>query len=193
MKQMRRSAEAALEPACAGGRSEMLRFEDVYRDSFGFVWRSLRALGVDPAQIDDAVQDTFVVVHRRLSGFEGRSRVETWLFGIARRVASHYRRSATRRRTEPLGSAEPPATEADTPFDLASRTEAGALVLAILDELDEDRRLIFVLVEIEQLTVPEATEILGLNVNTAYSRLRLARRDFEEALQRRRTAWEDPR
>ncbi len=176
-------------PALAPTTAAVPAFDDVYRDHFGFVWRSLRALGVAPAHIDDAVQETFLVVHRRLAAFEGRSRLETWLFGIARRIASHHRRSTGRRRSEPLIT-EPAATSA-SPFDAASQNEATKLVAAILDELDEDRRVILALVEIEQLPVPEVAEILELNLNTAYSRLRLARRDFEEAVNRRRTPWED--
>ena len=58
-------------------------FAQVYDRGFAYVWRTLRALGVDEAHIDDAVQDTFVVVARRLDGFEGRARLETWLFAIA--------------------------------------------------------------------------------------------------------------
>jgi RNA polymerase sigma-70 factor (ECF subfamily) len=178
-------------PALAQPAAAVPSFDDIYRDHFAFVWRSLRALGVDPTHIDDAVQDTFVVVHRRLPGFEGRSRIQTWLFGIARRVASHQRRSAGRRRSEPL--AGEPVARGDTPFDSVSRNEAAELVAAVLDELEEGRRLVLALVEIEQLPVPEVAEMLAINLNTAYSRLRLARRDFEEALRRRRTPWEEER
>ncbi len=178
------AASAAATASTVPTATDVPDFEQVYRTSFGFVWRTLRALGVDPAHIDDAVQDTFVVVHRRLAGFEGRSRLETWLFGIARRVASHHRRSAGRRRSEPLPASTPAG--GDTPFDVASRNEATELVASLLDELDDDRRMVFALVEIEQLPVPEVAEVLGIKLNTAYSRLRLARRDFEAALARRR-------
>ena len=77
--------------------------EAVYAAHAGFVWRSLRALGVPAASLDDALQDVFVVVHKKLGDFHGPARVQTWLFEIARRVASHYRRAAGRaQRIEPI-------------------------------------------------------------------------------------------
>jgi len=71
-------------------------FAQIYEEYFAFVWRSLRALGVSRSALDDATQDVFVVVHRRLSDFEGRSSLKTWLFGIACRVAANHRRSRER-------------------------------------------------------------------------------------------------
>jgi RNA polymerase sigma-70 factor (ECF subfamily) len=155
-------------------------FDELYATHFAFVWRILRTLGVAEAALDDAAQDVFVVVHRRLPEFEGRSAVTTWLFAIARRVAGSYRR---RRTTEALAD-ELPGT-ADT-FAAFSRAEAAATVLSILDTLDEDKRIVFALVELEQFSVPEASRILELNLNTAYSRLRLARQAFEAAARARK-------
>ena len=155
-------------------------FDEIYAAHFAFVWRILRTLGVADAALDDAAQDVFVVVHRRLREFEGRSAVTTWLFAIARRVACSYRR---RRTTETL--ADEPAGTADT-FAAFSRAEASATVLSILDTLDEDKRIVFALVELEQLSVPEVARMLDLNLNTAYSRLRLARQAFEAALRARK-------
>src|SRR5882672_886762 len=161
-------------------------FEALYEEHFDFVWRSLRRLGIPAPSIDDAVQDVFLVVHRRLGEFEGRSSVKTWLFGIALRVASVHRRAAARRPTEPLteepaDAAAPPAAEA-----LSEAREAARLVHQLLDCLDEDRRAVFVLSELEQMTAPEISMALGVNLNTVYSRLRLARRDFDAALARHR-------
>jgi RNA polymerase sigma factor (sigma-70 family) len=81
----------------AGHGQPALPFADLYELQFAYVWRTLRALGVDAEQIEDAVQDAFLVVHRRLGEFEGRARIETWLFAIAQRVAQRYRRTAARR------------------------------------------------------------------------------------------------
>jgi RNA polymerase sigma-70 factor (ECF subfamily) len=116
----------------------------------------------------------FIVVHRRLPEFEGRSAITTWLFAIARRVAGAHRRRVTR--TEPLENE--PAGPND-PFAALSRAEAVATVMAILDTMDEEKRVVFALVELEQMTVPDVARMLDLNLNTAYSRLRLARRAFE--------------
>jgi RNA polymerase sigma-70 factor (ECF subfamily) len=155
-------------------------FDEVYAAHAPFVWRILRTLGVPPAGIEDAVQDVFVVVHRRLPEFEGRAAITTWLFAIARRVAGAHRRKASSR-TEEL--VDEPAGSADT-FASVSRAQAAATVTAILDGMDEDKRLVFALVELEQLSVPEVAKMLDLNLNTAYSRLRLARQAFEQAAKR---------
>lgn len=154
-------------------------FDEIYAAHFAFVWRVLRTFGVAEAALEDAVQDVFVVVHRRLPEFEGRAQVTTWLFAIARRVAGSYRRKRT---TEEL--ADEPAGTSDTFADF-SRAEATATVLAILDTIDEDKRIVFALVELEQLSVPEVARLLDLNLNTAYSRLRLARQAFETAVKAR--------
>ena len=157
----------------------MPTFDEIYAAHFAFVWRILRTFGVAEPALEDAVQDVFVVVHRRLPEFEGRAQITTWLFAIARRVAGSYRRKRT---TEEL--ADEPAGTSDTFADF-SRAEATATVLAILDTLDEDKRVVFALVELEQLSVPEVAKLLDLNLNTAYSRLRLARQAFEAAVKAR--------
>lgn len=158
----------------------MPSFDDIYAAHVGFVWRVLRTLGVSDAQIEDAVQDVFVVVHRRLSEWEGRAAITTWLFAIARRVASAYRRRAvTSNRSEALHDEH--VAHTDTFADM-SRAQAAATVLEILQQLDDDKRIVFALVELEQLSVPEVAQMLDLNLNTAYSRLRLARRAFELAV-----------
>jgi RNA polymerase sigma-70 factor (ECF subfamily) len=110
-----------------------------------------------------------------LREFEGRAAITTWLFAIARRVAAGYRRRDLVPR-EPLGDQFAAGT--DTFADL-SRAEAAARVLSILAELDEDKRVVFALVELEQLPVPEVARMLDIKLNTAYSRLRLARKAFE--------------
>ena len=157
-------------------------FDEVYAAHFAFVWRVLRTFGVSDAALEDAAQDVFVVVHRRLPEFEGRAAITTWLFAIARRVAQAHRRKEGR--TDPLE--EEPAGGADT-FAALSRAQAAATVMGILDTMDEDKRIVFALVELEQLSVPEVARMLDLNLNTAYSRLRLARHAFELAVRARVT------
>ena len=160
-----------------------LSLEEIYDRHFDFVWRSLRSLGVAESAIDDAVQELFVVVHRRLADFEGRSSLKSWLFGIARNIALRELRTRQRKVRDADLAAEPAAPGAD-PCDIAERAEAAELLVRLLHRLDDDKRAIFVLVEIEQMTVPDAAAALAINVNTAYSRLRLARRRFQEAAAR---------
>ena len=158
-------------------------FEEIYDEYFEFVWRSVRRLGVAESQLDDAVQDVFLVVHRRLSDFEGRSSVRTWLFGIALRVARGHRRRAARKGTEPLMH-EVIDPHGRRPDDETARNQGLRLVYQLLDELDDDKRAVFVSAELEQMTAPEIADALGVKLNTVYSRLRAARKNFEEALKR---------
>ena len=152
-------------------------FDELYATHVAFVWRVVRMLGVGDALVEDAVQDVFVVVHRRLHEFEGRAAITTWLFAIARRIAAGYRRRNAPDRRAPLD--DQLAASADT-FAELSRAEASARVLAILSRIDEDLRIVFALVELEQLAVPEVARMLDLKLNTAYSRLRLARKAFDK-------------
>jgi RNA polymerase sigma-70 factor (ECF subfamily) len=155
-------------------------FEETYQQYFDFVWLSLRRLGVAPALLDDAAQDVFVVVHRRLHEFEYRSELKTWLFAIALRTARSYRRQrppVSAEGLELLPGAGP------TPHEALAQVEALRVMDAILAALDEERRALFIMVELEQIPVPEAAQVLGLKLNTAYSRLRLAR-DFNAMVKR---------
>lgn len=163
-----------------------LDFASVYAAHSRFVWRSLARLGVPPQHVPDATQDVFIVVHRRLSQFEGRSSLRTWLFGIAMRVASDWDRKARRHPSEPL--VEDVADERDVPFDSAARSEAVDTLHALLRELSPEQRAVFILVELEQMSVPEAAAAVDSNVHTVTSRLKVARRKFELALTRFRAA-----
>ena len=127
-----------------------------------------------------------MIVHRRLDSFEGRSTLKTWLFGITLRVVRDHRRAATRRGTD--AAVDPDALGATTndPAGDAERNEAVRVLHAILDALIDERREIFVMAELEGMTMPEIADALGINVNTAYARLRFARQDFEAALARHR-------
>jgi RNA polymerase sigma-70 factor (ECF subfamily) len=168
---------------------QQLPFEEVYREHFGFVWRTARALGVRPPFVEDVVQEIFVVVHRRLSSFEGRSTVRTWLSRIVLNVVRHHRRSVVRKSPhdlDPEGPGDPDdvASRGPDPYERTALTEQARLVQRILDGLDDPKREVLVLAELEELTVPEIADALGLKLNTAYSRLRLARKAFDVALAR---------
>jgi len=161
-------------------------FSEVYETHFAFVWRTLKRLGVPQDSLDDAAQDAFIVVHRRLGGFEGRSSLKTWLFGIVMRVAHDHRRTSERKDVGRHGT----AVEGDhcaalgmDPSEGVTRAEEVRLLHRILDRLDDDKRAVFVLAELEQMTAPEIAEALSVNLNTVYSRLRAARAAFEDALQ----------
>jgi RNA polymerase sigma-70 factor (ECF subfamily) len=162
-----------------------LTFDAIYEEHARFVWRSLSRLGVAEPQLSDAMQEVFLVVHRRLGEFEHRSSLRTWLFGVVLRVASQARRQGRRRVLEPLQADFVDAT-ADSPYDDAARAEAARTLYRLLDELSPDQRAVFVLVELEQMTLPDAADAVSANLHTAASRLKAARRKFEAAVKRHR-------
>ncbi len=152
-------------------------FDEVYDHYVVFVWRTLRALGVPDSALEDAVQDVFVVVHRRLPEFEGRAKLTSWLFAIARRVARNHRRPREAS-GDVVDLEEQVRDDRPTPYEAAVQTEAVALLERILDRLDEKQRICFVLMDIEQMTAEEVAALLEVNVHTVYSRRRLARLEF---------------
>ena len=158
-------------------------FEHAYDVYFDFVWRAMRRLGVHEAAIEDAVHDAFLVVHRQLPRFEGRSTLKTWLYGIALRVARDYRRR-DRRKGGLQALNDDISAEGRTPEEASADHEAVRLLDRVLSELDEDKREAYVLAEIEGMNVPEIAELVGVNLNTLYSRLRIARTHVETRLQR---------
>ena len=179
-----------VEPSLAAppdGSGEVRSFDEVYEAEFAFAWRNLRRLGVRESQLRDAAQDVFLVVHRRLADFEGRGAFRAWLYSIVVRVASQYRRTHLRKG---LGHTEDPDGVADErtlgPEDNAGQNEDVRLLLELLDQLDEPKREVFVLSDLEGLTAPEVAEALEIKLNTVYSRLRGARQELRAALERRR-------
>jgi RNA polymerase sigma-70 factor, ECF subfamily len=164
---------------------EFVSLREVFDDHAPFVWRTLRHLGVREADLPDVCQDVFLTVHRKIEGFEGRSSLRTWLYGICLRTASDHRRRAHVRR-ERIVAEPPPSSVGPTQHDDYERGEARRLLAELLDELDEDKRAVFVLYEIEELGMKEVAEIIGCPLQTAYSRLHAARKAVIEAGLRRR-------
>jgi len=152
-------------------------FRELYEEHFAFTWRSLRYLGVPDVQLDDAVQELWITVHRRLAEFERRSSVETWLFGIAVNVQRNLHRTERRRAgLVPL----PPvliSPLADPALQREAR-EAWTLVEAFLATLDGVRRAVFVASLLEGMTPAETAEATGLEVTTIYHRVRSLRQSF---------------
>jgi len=147
-----------------------------------FVFRTLRRLGVRTADVEDTVQEVFIVVHRKISQYDTQYSVKGWLFGIAQRVASDYRRRAHVRREE--ATDEPPTTPSEPPQDRdLARSRARKRLDEALDTLDERRRAVFVLYELEGMSMPEVAEAVGCPVQTAYSRMNAAKKQMRQALE----------
>jgi RNA polymerase sigma-70 factor (ECF subfamily) len=143
-------------------------------------------LGVRESSVDDAVQDVFLVAHRKLASFEGRSSHRGWLFAIAARVAAeHRRRDGRLRLDEDLSSV---AASPDNSLENRRRVQ---LLDELLETLSVPQREVFIMAEVEGFSAPEIAEALGEKLNTIYSRLRLGRLRFERALARTRPARDE--
>jgi RNA polymerase sigma-70 factor (ECF subfamily) len=161
--------------------------EEAYESHFDRVWRTLRRLGVTEDSLDDAAQDVFLVVFRRWGEFRGASSLRTWIYGIVLRVASSYRRA--RRRTSHAtvdDRVESVLVANANPFDEASWREAARVLARVLESVDDPVRAVFVLVELEELTVEQASQVLEISEATCRSRLRTARAHVNGSLGRLR-------
>jgi RNA polymerase sigma-70 factor (ECF subfamily) len=160
---------------------------DFFRAAFeahhGYVWHSLRRLGIAERDLEDLTHDVFVVVHRKLADFDRGRPLRPWLFGIAVRVASDYRRLA--RNIRERVHAEPDAVDVGpSPEAQVALGDAKRMVIAALQSVEEQRRAVFIMVDIDELPIPEVARALEIPLNTAYSRLRLAREEFAAAVRR---------
>jgi len=161
--------------------TELPNFRRIFDDHAAFVWRSLRYLGVAERDLEDHVQEVFVAIHRRLSEFEQRAALRTWIYAFCLRVASDYRRRAHVRREQlPAEFPEPP-TEATQERELEHQRLRQRLIDA-LEQLDDAKREVFVLYEIEELEMKDVVELIGCPLQTGYSRLRAARATLEGLL-----------
>jgi RNA polymerase sigma-70 factor, ECF subfamily len=175
----------------AADREAAMAFDRLYEDHVDFVWRSACRLGVEDVDADDLVQEVFFIAHRRLREFEGRASPKTWLFRILFHVVQHHFRSHARKHRHlsagpRLDPDHLPDVRGADPAESAEQAEALRILDHLLGQIDEERRVVFVLAEIEQMTAGEIAEAVGINVNTVYSRLRVARQEFECALRRHR-------
>ena len=148
------------------------------RAHYGFVWRLLRRLGLGEGDADDAAQQVFLSATNRMSDVEP-ARERSFLYGVALNVGARMRRSRGRRREEPLEAAGEREAREPNAEQLLERRQQRQLLDALLDEMPEDLRVVFVLFELEQLSTPQIAELCGIPVGTAASRLRRAREDFE--------------
>ena len=158
-------------------------FDAVYRAHAAAVWRALSGLGVRGADVHDACQEVFVVVHRRLHEFDGRHKVGTWIHAICVNVARAWRRRAAKR--EPLTDDDSSLVSDDDPERAASARQSAEALRRLLDALDDDKRAVFVLYEVGEMSMREVAEALGCPLQTAYSRYHAARKQLDRALERR--------
>lgn len=164
----------------------------IFDDHFDYVWNTLRRLGVREADLEDLAHEVFLKVHARIHDFDASRPVRPWLFGFAYRVAADHRRLA-RHRLEVYGTAIEPVDPVRPADERLVADEEWELVNSALAELDFDRRAVLVMHDVDDVPVPAIAQELGIPVNTAYSRLRLAREDLAAVVKRLRAARAQPR
>jgi RNA polymerase sigma-70 factor (ECF subfamily) len=158
-------------------------FERVYREHFAYVFHSLRRLGVRPRELEDVTHDVFLAICRRFSDYDPGRPVRPWLFGFAYRIAADHRR-LSRHRHEGGELLVEPHDERRLPDELLAEEQVRKRVLDALERIDLERRALLIMHDLDGHAIPEIAQVLSIPLNTAYSRLRLARRDFRAALQR---------
>ena len=150
-------------------------FDEVYERELDYVWRTLRRLGVPEADLPDSAHEVFLVLYRRWNDVERKDELRPWLFGVARRVAAALR---AKRREQP--------SEVDVAASEDPLAAKRGLLLRALETLDDDRRVVVVLHDLEGHTGAEIAAMLDVSVNTVHSRLRLARAELVAAVTRLR-------
>ncbi|MBK7857029.1 MAG: sigma-70 family RNA polymerase sigma factor [Archangiaceae bacterium] len=158
-------------------------FERLYEDHLDYVWSSLRRLGVAPAHLEDTAHDVFITAWRKLADYDPSRPIKPWLFGIAFRVASDFRERASVRR-EVQGEELDREDERPGADALIHEQQRRALVRRALEAIPIERRAVFIMHELDGCPIPDVATALEVPLNTAYSRLRLARRDFQAEVQR---------
>ena len=156
-------------------------FQGVYRQEISYVVHTLRRLGVRDAEVEDVAHDVFVAVYRHFSERDPARPLRPWLFGFCFRIASDHRKLA-RHRHEAPPLAHEPADPAKQPDALVDDERLRHQLLAALDAMDFEKRSLVVMHDLEGLSVPEIAALLAVPLNTAYSRLRLARAELEKQL-----------
>ena len=162
-------------------------FREIYDQHFAFVWRLAANRGVPQRALEDVAQEVFIVVHRKLPEFEGRSSLKTWIAAIVRRVIADYVKKRGNRPAgdEPLAHEPPAAAQPGvSPAEELERKHAVELLDALLAKMSDDQREVFVLHELEHLSGAEIAELTASNENTVWTRLRAARRIFQEGVAR---------
>lgn len=165
-------------------RAPPLDAAGVHATQGGFIWATLQRLGVRSSDLDDAYQEVFVVVHRRLGDYDPSLPLRPWLFGICVRVVAASKRRAHVRREQLVDEMPEGDAHAPSPEDRADRANNQRILQLVLDELDLERRAVFVMYEIDELPCDQIAEMTGVPVGTVHSRLHAARKDFQRAAAR---------
>jgi RNA polymerase sigma-70 factor (ECF subfamily) len=175
----------AAEDANVTRRASDMTFAEFYDAHASFVLRNVRRLVGADGPVDDLVQEVFLAVAQRLGEFQGRSTMRTWVYGILRNiVGTHWRSVGRGGRRDSVDLEILPDAKGTGPDASMEKAQAFQVLHELLVKMDEAKRDVFVLAELEQMSAPEIADALGINQTTVYARLRDARRDFELLAQR---------
>ncbi len=166
-------------------------YQRVFFEYAPFVLRVLPRLGVPTSDVEDVCQEVFLAVHRKLPGFEGRSSLRTWLYGICLRTASNYRQRAYRWR-EVVTDRPPETVQSDEQIETLRQKEIRDLLDEALNILKDSEREVVVLFEIEELDMAEVARAIGCSKFTAYARLYAARKQMKSFIRRRNAVRRAP-
>jgi RNA polymerase sigma-70 factor (ECF subfamily) len=155
-----------------------------------YVWNTLRRFGVPACDLEDVTHDVFLQIHRHFAEYDPHRPVRPWLVAFAYRAASQHRRRAHRRR-ETQGEPDAAAHPGAPPDEQLAADDDRRLVAAALSGIGLERRAVFVLYELDGIAMDDIAGSLGIPVNTAYSRLRIARGEFASAVKRLRPRRSD--
>lgn len=187
-------AEAADGAAAVAANSEpplpVPSFQELCAQYFEFVWKCARGFGSRPDEIDDVVQDVFLVAQRRHEYLKEERLARSWIYSITRRVVSSQRRRRRERDSRAAEDVDSLTSNEQSPLAAAEHNLEVRVLSTLIDGLEERKREVFVLSEILEMSGPEIAETIGVPVNTVYSRLRAAREDFDAAAQRHRKSLE---
>ena len=147
----------------------------LFEEHADFVWRVLARAGVRDADLQDGLQEVFIIVSEKVDQLDDRSKPTTWLYGIAIRVAANARRKVQRKREDFTAEHDDAADEHQDPETHALRKEAREQLAELLAELPPEQRIVFEMFELEEMTCPQIAEALGIPLGTTYTRLRTAR------------------
>jgi RNA polymerase sigma-70 factor (ECF subfamily) len=183
--------DAPSEPPDAMSARGLPEFRALFEEHVAYVWHTLRRLGVAERDLEDLAHDVFLKVYRARDRYDPVRSLRAWLFGFAFRMAAQYRRRA-RHRFEVLDDPGERGESAPSALERVIATETLDVARTALEALEINQRAVFLMHEVDGFSIPEVAEALSIPLNTAYSRLRLARKDFVERVRRLRARQGDP-
>jgi len=159
-------------------------FRSVFNEELTFVWNSLRRFGIPDKDLEDVGHEVFLVVHRLLGEYDPSRPLRPWLFAIAFRCASDFRRGARHRHEVLTGETHDPADPGERADDALVAAEESNLARRALLSVPEERRAVVILHDFENVAMQDVADAFSIPLKTAYSRLRTGREELVASAKR---------